>query len=307
MMKRRDFIRKSIGAGVAAGALAGVGSLGKLMAGPVSQAQAWDLVAVRGGEPDLMFDKGIQSLGGMSQFVKKGQTVVVKPNIGWDVIPEKAANTNPNLVKQIIRRCLEAGAKEVFVVDNTCDDWTKCYKNSGIEKAVKDAGGKMVPGNSESYYQEVDIPGGKVLKKTKEHEIILSSDVFINVPVLKHHSSTRLSVSMKNLMGNVWDRQYWHRNNLNQCIADFATFRRPDLNVVDAYNVMKRNGPRGVSVQDLVNMKALILSTDIVAADAAGAKFFGSEPAQIGYIRYASDMGIGEMDLEKLKINRISV
>lgn len=283
------------------------GGIGRLMAGPARQELPYDLIAVRGGEPDVMFDRGIRALGGIGRFVKKGQSVVIKPNIGWDVTPERAGNTNPLLVKQIIKHCLDAGAKDVFVFDNTCDDWIKCYRNSGIEKAVKDAGGKMVPGNSKGYYQDLTVTGGKVLKTVAEHEIILKSDVFINVPILKHHSSTRLTIAMKNLMGNVWDRGWWHRNDLHQCIADFAGFRKPTLNVVDAYNVMKRNGPRGVSVQDVANMKALVLSTDIVAADAAATKFFGSEPSEINHIRYAHEMGSGNMDLDSLNIHRISI
>ncbi len=274
---------------------------------PDSTALPWDLVAVRGGEPDIMFDKAIESMGGMSQFVKKGQTVVIKPNIGWDSDPERAADTNPKLVSRIIRHCFDAGAKDVYAFDHTCDNWTKCYSNSGIEKAVKDAGGKIVGGNTENYYQNVNIAGAKILKNAKVHELLLSSDVFINVPVLKHHSSSKLTISMKNLMGVVWDREFWHRNNLHECIAEFPLWKKPTLNVVDAYNVMLRNGPRGVSVSDISPMKSLILSTDIVAADAAATKFFGLEPSTINYIRIANDLKIGNMNLDQLKINRIKV
>jgi len=254
-----------------------------------------------------MFDKAIESLGGMKKFVKKNQTVVVKPNIGWDVSPEKAANTNPKLIKRIVKSCFEAGAKEVYVFDNTCDNWTRCYSNSGIEKAVKDAGGKIVPGNSEKYYHEVSIKGGKKLLNAKVHELILESDVFINVPVLKHHSSGKITISMKNLMGIVWDRGYWHRNDLHQCIADFTLFKKPDLNIVDAYNVMMQNGPRGVSINDLVLMKSQIISTDIVAADAAAAKLFGIEPEKVNYLKYAEMLKTGTLDLKKLSINRITI
>jgi uncharacterized protein (DUF362 family) len=303
-MDRRTFFLKSIGASVAAGAYLTFGKYNELFAYPPTP---FDLVAVKGGEPDVMFDKGIEVLGGMKAFVKKGQKVVVKPNIGWDVLPERAGNTNPKLVARIVSHCLNAGAKEVYVVDHTCDEWTRCYKNSGIEKAVNDAGGKIAPGSSENYYHDVAIPNGKTLKKTKEHELILNADVFINVPILKSHSGTSLTIAMKNLMGNVWDRRYWHRTDLHQCIADFATYRKPDLNVVDAYNVMKANGPRGVSVDDVVMMKAQLLSTDIVAVDAAAAKLFGMKPEDIGYIQIASDMKVGNMDLDKLNIKRITV
>jgi uncharacterized protein (DUF362 family) len=305
-MKRRDFIVKGVSAGLVAGTAGSLGSLVNLAyAGPVQN--IYDLVAVRDGEPEIMFDKAIASLGGMTRYVKKGQKVVVKPNIGWDVSPERAGNTNPKLVARIIKHCLDAGAADVYVFDNTCDEWKLCYKNSGIEKAVKDAGGKIVPGNAESYYQTVKIPRGKSLKEAKVHELILSSDVFINVPVLKHHSSANLSLSMKNLMGVVWDRRYWHRNDLQQCIADFASWRKPTLNVIDGYRVMMRNGPRGVSVDDVVTMKQMIISADIVAADAAAAKIFGSKPEDIPHIRIANEMKIGTMALDKLSINRIKI
>jgi uncharacterized protein (DUF362 family) len=308
-MKRRKFLQSSLGAGVAAGAMMSFGSYGKLFAGkPMPPGANYDLVAVMGGEPAAMFDLGIQAMGGMGTFVGKGQKVLVKPNIGWDVVPDKGANTNPALVKRIIEHCLRAGAKEVYVFDNTCDNWIKCYKNSGIEQAVKDAGAKMVPGGSESYYQEVTIPNGKKLTKTKVHELVLSSDVFINVPILKHHSSARMTGALKNMMGVIWDRGYWHRNNLNQCIADYTLFdKKPALNIMDAYNVMMRNGPRGVSVGDLSNMKSLMISTDWVAIDAAGAKLMGKEPASIEHIALAAAMGAGKMDLATMNIHRMKM
>lgn len=105
-----------------------------------------DLVAVMGGEPEAMFRRAITEMGGMKQFIKPGQKVVVKPNIGWDKVPELAGNTNPKLVAEIVKQCLAAGAKEVTVFDHTCDDWQKCYKNSGIEEAAKAAGAKVMPG-----------------------------------------------------------------------------------------------------------------------------------------------------------------
>jgi uncharacterized protein (DUF362 family) len=305
-MDRRDFIKKSIQAGIILGSASSLGKYSNLFASQTSfPSNNYDLVAIKGGEPDAMFDKAIESLGGMKSFVKKGQKVVVKPNIGWDVTPERAGNTNPVLVKRIVQHCYEAGAKEVYVFDNTCDNWKRCYSNSGIERAVKDAGGKMVPGNSESYYQKVEVKGGKKLTNTQVHELILESDVFINVPILKDHSSTHLTIAMKNLMGNVWDRQYWHRNDLHQCIADFTSFRKPDLNIVDAYYVMKKNGPRGTSRGDVVLLKSQLISSDIVAVDAAAAKLFGMEAADVEYIKVANDMKLGTMDLSKLNINRI--
>lgn len=306
-MDRRKFIKQSIGTGIVAGAgFSGIYPAFSINRNKI-QASPFDLVAVRGGDPDVMFDKGIEALGGIKAYVKKDQKVVIKPNIGWDAIPERAATTNPKLITRIIQHCLEAGAKDVYMFDHTCDNWNKCYLNSGLQEAARNAGAKVVAGNSESYYQEVTNDHTKVIKSAKIHELILESDVFINVPILKHHSSTKITIGMKNLMGIVWDRRFWHSNDLHQCIAEFPMYRRPDLNIVDAYAVIKRNGPRGVSKADLVELKSLIISSDIVSADAAATKFFGEEPERINYIRIAHDMKIGNMNLGELNINRITV
>jgi hypothetical protein len=137
-MKRRDFIRNSAGLGVLSGALLSMGRLGDLMAAENYAMQLpYDFVAIKGGEAAAMFDKGIASLGGMKQFVKANQTVVIKPNIGWDSAPERAANTNPQLIGRIVEQCKMAGAKTVYVFDNTCAEESRCYKLSGIEDAVK--------------------------------------------------------------------------------------------------------------------------------------------------------------------------
>jgi len=305
-MDRRTFFKKSFGASVVVSA-ALAGTYENLFAVSSSASVPYDLVAVKGGEPDVMLQKGMEALGGIRAFVKKGQKVVLKPNIGWDVSPERAGNTNPKLVGEIVRQCCNVGASEIYVLDHTCDNWQRSYKNSGIESAVKDAGGKIAPAHTEGYYQEISIPNGKSLTKAKEHELILSADVFINIPVLKCHDGTRLTITMKNLMGNVWDRSIWHRSDLHQCIADFATIRKPTLNIVDAYNVMKRNGPRGVSVEDVVLMKSLLISTDMVAIDTAATKLFGLNPSDVRYIQLAADQKVGRMDLENLRIKRIAV
>jgi len=307
-MKRRDFLKSSVGAGIISGAALTFGTYRSLFARmPAENNLPYDLVAVRGGSATAMFDKAIASLGGMTKFVKKGQTVVVKPNIGWDSPPERAANTNPQLVGRIIEHCYQAGAKTVYVFDNPVNEWTRCYKNSGIESAAKNAGAKVVSGKSEGYYQAVEIKNGKILKNTRVHELILDSDVFINVPTLKTHGGTKLSISMKNLMGVIWDRSYYHNNNLHQCIADFTTFKKPDLNVVDAYRVLKRNGPRGVSVADVAEMQYQILGTDIVATDTAATKVFGIQPGQLTHIGMAEQLGSGTSDLDKLRINRLVI
>jgi uncharacterized protein (DUF362 family) len=278
----------------------------------LQSAKGYDLVAVLGGEPSDMFKKAIAELGGMSRSVKKGQKVVVKPNIGWDRAPELAANTNPDLVAEIIRQCFAAGAKEVIVFDHTCDDWRRCYKNSGIQAAVEKAGGKMMPAHEESYYREVSLPKGVNLKSTKIHEAILDCDVWINVPVLKMHGGAKMSVSLKNLMGIVWDRRFFHSHNLQQCIADCNTLsKKAVLNIIDAYRVIKSNGPQGRTESDVALAKGLFISSDSVAADTAAIKFYNQiSPMDISAVEHvgkAEALRVGTTKIEGLNVKRIKV
>ena len=271
-----------------------------------------DLVAVLGGEPDEMFRRAITELGGMGRFVKRGQKVVVKPNMAWDKTPEMGANTHPLLVKEMVKQALDAGASEVVVFDHTCDEWRSAYKNSGIEDAVNEVGGKMVPADQETYYREVTISEGKKLTKTKIHTAILDCDVWFNVPVLKHHVGTHMTLALKNYMGIVWDRQFFHANDLQQCIADCGTYiKRPALNVVDGYRVMKSNGPRGISAADAVVMKGLFVSPDIVAVDTAAVRFAQrvteKELAAVSHIEKAMELKLGTTDLDSLQVKRISL
>lgn len=275
-------------------------------------AKSYDLVAVMGGEPEAMFRKAIAEMGGMSKFISRGDNVVVKPNIGWDQPVEMAANTNPKLIHEIIKQCFDAGAKEVTVFDHTCDNWRKCYANSGIEKAAKAAGAKVVPADQESYYKTVSIPNGKSLKTTKIHQAIVDCDKWINVPVLKNHGGAQLTISMKNHMGIVWDRGYFHANDLQQCIADICSYEKPAvLNVVDAYRLMKTSGPRGKSQADVVLSKGLFMSQDIVAVDTAAANFFNQVREmpieKVTHIRKAQELKLGTMDLDKLNIKRVRI
>ncbi len=267
-----------------------------------------DLVAVKGGEPDVMFDRGIAALGGIGRFVHPGHTVVIKPNMSWNVNPERGATTNPKLIRRIVEHCDQARARRIYLLDNTLDTWRLSYRESGIESAAKEAGGTLVPASSNRYYHDVTVPGAVLLRSAQVHELVIEADVFINVPVLKHHGSARITSAMKNLMGVVWDRNWYHRRGLNQCIADFPLYRKPDLNVVDAYRVMMSGGPRGSSYAARTElMKMQILSSDIVAADVASAKTWGIEPDHVRYIALGAENGLGEYDLSSLSIQRLLV
>lgn len=310
-MKRRDFLKTSALAGAAL-TLNFEGLHAALTNNTVAVEAVPDMVAVMGGEPEVMLDKALETLGGIGKYIKKGQKVVIKPNIGWDRSPEMASNTNPKLVKALVQKCLAAGADKVTVFDHTCDNWQKCYATSGIEEAAKEAGAIVMPANDEKYYKEVSVPNGKKLKNAKIHEALVEADVWINVPVLKNHGGAKLTCAMKNYMGIVWDRRYFHQNDLQQCIADICTWeKKPVLNIVDAYRIMFQNGPQGKTLADVATLKSLIVSPNIVAVDTAALSLFNQvkklDLAAASHIGRGEENNLGTTDLKKLNIKRIKL
>lgn len=312
-MDRRDFLKK----GSTAAAIAAIGfpmlkSTDAKAASSVLPNAGGDLVAVMGDSPKAMVRKAIEELGGMNKYIKAGQSIVVKPNIGWAKGPEMAVNTNPEVVGELVKMCIEAGAKEVLVFDHTCHEWNSCYDKSGTKVETEANGGKMVPGNNEKYYKEVELPLGKKLSKTKIHEAIINCDAWINVPVLKQHGGAKMSLAMKNSMGIIWDRKSFHMKGLQQCIADLATYeKKAVLNVVDGYKMLTQNGPQGKGVEDTVDSKVLFASTDPVAVDAASVKFFNQVKEmpmeEVSHIEKADALNVGTMDLTKMNVKRIKL
>lgn len=310
-MKRREFLRAGVLASAAL-SLKFEGLEAALSSNTMLVESTPEMVAVMGGEPAAMLDKALEALGGIEKFVKKGQKIVIKPNIGWDRSPELAGNTNPELIGAFVKKCISAGASKVTVFDHTCDNWQKCYETSGISAAAKEAGAVVMPANEEKYYKEVSLPQGVNLKSAKIHEALIEADAWINVPVLKNHGGAKLTCAMKNLMGIVWDRRYFHQNDLQQCIADICTWeKRPVLNIVDAYRIMHQNGPQGKSTADVATLKSLIASPNIVAIDTAALGLFNQvktlEMDAVGHISKGEELKLGTTDLKKVNIQRIRI
>ncbi|MDD5126736.1 MAG: DUF362 domain-containing protein [Dehalococcoidales bacterium] len=265
------------------------------------------LAVVRGKSPSAITEAAVKALGGIERFVKPGNTVIIKPNIcvAYHTY-EYAATTNPEVISTLVRLCRGAGAQKVSVMDQPFGGTAEqAYLRSGIQEAVRAAGGEMVI-MSRAGFKETNIPEGKDIKKWMVYNDALEADVLINVPIAKHHSLARLTLSMKNLMGLVLDRPQFHFN-LPQRVADLASLLRPELTVIDAVRILTRNGPTGGSLDDVKMMNTVIAGTDFVAMDAYAATLFGLTGADIPVVRAAAGMGLGMMDLSKVKITEISV
>jgi len=263
------------------------------------------IVAVaEGGDPAQITRNAINALGGMKRFVKPGNTVVVKPNMGWDRTPELAANTNPLVVRAVVEECLRAGAKKVKVFDRTCNDERRCYKNSGIEAALKGLKGVEVKYLEEERYKKVTL-NGKALKEWDLYGEAVSADVYINVPVLKHHGLSKLTIGMKNVMGIMGGNRGSIHKNIDVALADINSVFKTHLVVVDATRILTAHGPQGGDIKDVKILNKVIASTDIVAADAYATTLFGLRPEDIAVTVEAHRRGLGEIKIERMKILKV--
>lgn len=265
------------------------------------------LAIAYGQNPELIVQAAIQALGGIERFVKKGNDVIIKPNICVAYYTyEYAATTNPEVVGALVRLCMAAGARRVRVMDQPFGGTAEqAYERSGIAKAVKEAGAEMEV-MSAMKFRETAIPDGKDITKWPIYADALDTDVLINVPIAKHHSLARLTLGMKNLMGLIKNRGEFHFN-LGQRIADLTSLLRPQLTVVDAVRILTNHGPSGGNLDDVKLMNTVIASHDIVAADAYAATLFGLTGNDIPAIRAAAQMGLGTTDLKSMKVEEISV
>ncbi|HKZ16738.1 MAG TPA: DUF362 domain-containing protein [Geobacteraceae bacterium] len=245
----------------------------------------------------------IRALGGMQRFVRKGDLVVVKPNIGWDRSPEQAANTHPLVVRAIVEESLRSGAAKVKVFDRTCNDERRCYVNSGIGSALRGMKNVEVKYIENERFRKVAI-NGTALKEWELYGEALSANVFINAPVAKHHGLTGLSLGIKNIMGVMGGNRGKIHQNIGPALADINGVLKSHLVVIDATRILTAHGPQGGDLRDVRIVNKVIASTDIVAADAYATTLFGLKPADIGTTVAAYRKGLGEMNLDKVRIVR---
>jgi uncharacterized protein (DUF362 family) len=264
------------------------------------------MIVSHGEDPAAMTRACLAALGGMSAFVRKGDVVLVKPNIGWDRMPAQAANTNPDVVRVVVEECLAAGARKVIVTDVSCNDAERCFQRSGIAQSAEEAGA-AVDRPKESAYVEVNL-GGAMLGTQLVLRPFLEADKIINIPIAKHHSLTGATLGMKNLYGILGGNRSRLHQDINNSIADLANFLRPTLTILDAWRVLRRNGPQGGNLADVETRKTIAASTDPVALDAwAGETFFGFSADRLPYLALAEKYGLGSAAFSGIPIADITI
>jgi len=304
-MNRRQFVRDvllwSAGLSLGVPCFEGAG---------ISAASAPPQLGVASGKDyRLLVAKAVEAIGGIKAFVKNGDKVVIKPNMGWDRTPELGANTHPLVVRAIAELALDAGAAVVQVFDHTCNEKRRCYASSGIIDELEKIGDKRIHWEhiDPRKFVPVDIANGKSLKRWEIYQDALTADCYINVPIAKHHGLSRLSLGLKNVMGVLGGNRGQLHQNLGQDLADLATVIRPRLTVIDATRMLLRNGPQGGRVEDVKVADMVIAGADPVAVDAYATTLFGLQPEAIDSTVAAYKMGLGEIDVQRMQVLTVQV
>ncbi|MFO7802600.1 MAG: DUF362 domain-containing protein [Desulfovermiculus sp.] len=305
ILSRRQFLQWQAGA-----ALSLAGSIA------VSPTRLWAApnpdLGVAEGKPAAATRAAVELLGGMQQFVRQGQRVIVKPNMSFDNPPSMATTTHPEVISTLAAMCREAGAERVMILDHTLRGAEACLENSGIRKACRPVSGSEVRAmDTPQGFVSKDIPQAQHFTQTDVMREVLEADVLIAAPVAKHHGSTGVSLSMKGMMGLIANRSEMHwRYDLHTAIADLCRLLRADLTVIDVTRALTTNGPSGPG--EVKEFKSVVASRDMVAADAqvvSMVPWYGKRisPAKVEHIRIGHEWGLGRMDVENLRVERVVV
>lgn len=317
-MKRREFMKKA-GRAVALAAVAGDAAMftAGCQSGAFPKASVLkpdfevpvdlhlpQITLAKNEDHALALRMALDAMGGIGRFVRKGERVLLKPNVAWDRTPAQAVNTNPVLVGEMVRLCKAAGAIDVIVSDYGAHDANRVFSRSGVRSAVEHNGGRIFLPADDDFVE--DDFNGRFITAWPVLKSVFEVDRFINMPIAKHHGLVWGTASMKNFFGAIGGPRDNLHQQLDQAIVDLAAYFRPTLTVVDATRVLMRNGPGGGSVNDVTVFDSVICATDQVAADARACEFLGVTGGNIAHVVLAAKQGLGELDYRKAGYKEIT-
>lgn len=285
-----------------------------------------DLVVAEGNATNYgdLVERAINEYGGIEKFVKKGDHVALSPNMGWMRTPEQAAATHPDVLRRVVQLCERAGAAKITCIDYTLDDWKLAFEMCGADAAVRGTKATLLSPTEASMYRDVHIPSvvpatlldGKTSYNCvhadnrlyqKFPRAITDADCFICIPIVKDHEAATITVSMKKLMGNIWNRKDYHRYGLHECIAELNLALKPTLIIADATRVLQTRGPKGPG--EVTTPHQIVVGADPVAVDSYSTRYLtvkGVTPDAVRHLVLANELGRGEIDCDRLKIKELA-
>jgi uncharacterized protein (DUF362 family) len=321
-LNRRQFLARSAKAGISIAAACGAGLWFHDSMGPArsletrSDAGLLDfsmaeqnpkMAIVRGSNRRAALNSALKALGGIESFVKKTDRVLLKVNAAFASPPVLSATTHPDVVSEMTRLCLLAGAASVTVTDNPINDPSSCFALSGIMDAARGAGATLFLPNPDAF-KPFSVPDARLIRSWPVFLGPLKNitKVIGLAPVKDHHRSGA-SLTMKNWYGLLGGRRNIFHQDINTIITELALMIRPTLVILDGTTSMMTNGPTGGSLSDLKQTNTMIVGTDQVAADAFGATLLEKSPSALAYIGKAEAAGVGTADYRTLQPVELSL
>ena len=251
------------------------------------------LAIAHGSEHDKVIRAAIGALGGMERFIKKGDVVLLKPNVAFDRPPALAATTHPEALRAVAKLVMEAGAERVFIADNPINSPAGCFLKSGLRAVASDLNLDLLYPESNSF-APLQLKGEILKNWTFFHEPFKKANKVIGVAPCKDHNLCHASMTMKNWYGLLGGRRNQFHQHIHSIVSDFALMMKPTLVVLDGMNVLMRNGPTGGRLSDVKPMGTVVAGTDMVAVDSYGyTHLLERDIAELTYIHKAHDRGLG--------------
>ncbi|AXA37505.1 protein of unknown function (DUF362) [Candidatus Sumerlaea chitinivorans] len=321
-ISRRRFLMQLAQAGAAIGAASlatyyfydPVGPTGQMSAPPLTQLPDFSIADLRGkmaiaqgSKREKSLEAALESLGGISRFVSRGDVVLIKVNAAFASPAMLGATTHPDLVRAIVTLCRKAGAREVRVADNPINDPESCFRLSGVGAAAEEAGARLILPRPNAFRQ-LTLENGQLIRNWPVMTAALEGATkVIGVTPVKDHNRAGASMTMKNWYGLLGGRRNTFHQDIHTIITELAMLMRPTFVVLDGTTVMVSNGPTGGSTADLREANTLVVSTDQVAADAFGATLLGRTVSDLPYLARAEAAGCGTTNFNSLNPIRVEV
>jgi uncharacterized protein (DUF362 family) len=266
------------------------------------------LGVAHGDNYDLMLKMAVGAIGGIEHFIRKGDTVLIKPNVAFDRSPKLGATTNPEVLGALIKLVRAAGAAEVRVADSPIESPENCFAKTGIaDVAVRNGARLYLP--SPASFEMLEVPGAKLIARWPFFaKPFRGVDKVIGVAPIKDHNLCYASMCTKNWYGLLGGRRNQFHQDIHNIVADLAQMMRPTFVVLDASRILMKNGPTGGDLSDVVPGHTLVAATDQIAADAFGySQLLGRKSDLPQYLYNAHARGWGEPDWRNVSMKEEQV
>ncbi len=267
-------------------------------------------VAIAKAENDL-YAAFVKALDDISErLISRGDHVLIKPNLVEPANADSGQITSPKVIEAVARYCLDFRASRVIIGEGpsyyqpqSC--LRECFTRTGVSEVAEWLGIEWVLFD-EHHYRTFRGISGYTPAEFRVTEFAFTCDKLINLPVLKTHYLTTVTLAMKNLKGCLKreDKPLFHHRDLNRAIVALCQIVKPTVNVIDgtAKTVVRQLGDGCALEGKQDGGGLLIVSSDIVATDAVGCALMGLDPAKVSTVAFGAAAGLGEGDLTRLDI-----